>query len=95
MQVLEDKANLAYLQLRMTVPVLETYIARCPEEFMLWACSHWPEDISTESSSEHLDWYAVKAAKGNGGKDVWIASKDTFRDIYSELPAHGELVIQK
>lgn len=46
-QVLEDKGNLAYLQLKMAVPVLETFVARSPFEYQLWAERHWNKTEGT------------------------------------------------
>ncbi|CAM9655530.1 unnamed protein product, partial [Ectocarpus fasciculatus] len=101
-QVLEDKSNLAYLQLNMTVPVLETFIARCPDDFRRWADNRWsPEEPGATGAaclhdiSDSLDWWAVKAARGNGGKDVWITNRDNYADTFAQLPRQGELVIQK
>lgn len=45
--------------------------------------------------SDSLDWWAVKAARGNGGKDVWITNRDNYADTFAQLPRQGELVIQK
>ena len=42
-----------------------------------------------------MDWWAVKAAKGNGGKDIWIINKENYVTELSKLPNFGEFVIQK
>ena len=39
--IIEDKSNLAFLQLRMDCPVLETYVACSPSDVKVWAEMRW------------------------------------------------------
>lgn len=137
-QVLEDKGNLAFLQLRMKVPVLRTYIAPNAERAKDWCSSRWcsesmPLDSNcddddknclmsglshelesslakesflgethhwsvprAETSEEALsDWWALKASKGNGGKDVWIINKHNYSDILPTVPPNQEYILQQ
>ena len=115
-QIIEDKANLAFLQLRMDVPTLKTYLACSAVDVLNWASQRWiGSDISVTSAADvdtvfrnlhgdvsdckmaeiDDDWWAVKAARGNGGKDVWIMNNKNFHEIYSQLPCNDEFVIQK
>jgi Tubulin-tyrosine ligase family len=41
------------------------------------------------------DWWAIKASRGNGGKDVWFMNKRNYTQVTAELPRGDELVIQK
>jgi hypothetical protein len=110
--VLEDKGNLAFLELKSLYPnILETFIASTSDVFSSWAIKRWgPADTQNAASSvttdsddslssrdahNTSDWWAVKASKGNGGKDVWIANRSNFAAVASELPKDGELVIQR
>ena len=47
------------------------------------------------SSATSKDWWALKASKGNGGKDVWIINRDNFENILAKLPSSEEFVIQR
>lgn len=136
-KIIEDKSNLAFLQLQMmdwsTSKSLETYVAKDAREVSRWASKRWmpsaalkmdiartteedldpnlewrvSEALQSHSSSleghvQHLisdeaalgwnhddrndDWWAVKASKGNGGRDVWILHKENVGDILSHLP---------
>ena len=103
--VLEDKANLAFLQLKMNCPVLDTYIAGSVELVKKWAKEKWstrvPPSPSPSSDSncrnvlDENDWWVVKASAGNGGKDIWIMTCDNFSDVLTELPSGEAFVIQR
>lgn len=41
------------------------------------------------------DWWALKASKGNGGKDVWVMNRDNYERVLLELPSNEEFVVQK
>lgn len=55
-----------------------------------------PYEWSVTTESLHSsDWWAVKASRGNGGKDVWIIHRDNFQEIIPTLPQSEEYVIQR
>ncbi len=110
--ILEDKANFAFLQLRIQEHykhVLPTFIALGADDALRWAQAHWPsvtvpfdEKGSATSKDKDSDWWVIKAAAGNGGKDVWIISRETYLDVITQkMPYDKEgavaedLVIQK
>ena len=68
--ILEDKANLAFLQMRMNCPVLETYVANSPGEVRAWASKRWTDATKDIGGPMDGDWWVVKASAGNGGKDI-------------------------
>lgn len=108
--ILEEKGNLAFLQLRMKCPTLQTYLAMNKESVVAWASSRWGQDNNTkgeECPCSHSgesgesgearpssDWWAVKASRGNGGRDVWIMNRANFLTILDSLPS-DEYVIQQ
>ncbi len=91
-QIIESKANLAFLQLKMKCPTLETFIAPKGKLVMKWFSNRW---ASSEPVTEGMDWWAVKASNGNGGKDIWIVNRDNYQAECSELRDDEEYVIQK
>jgi hypothetical protein len=99
-QIIEDKSNLAFLQVQMATAdasiVLETYVTRDLAGVADWFRSRWGQlgdgkknklssSILNPSSCDG-DWWIVKASKGNGGRDVWVVHSDNFCDVLSELP---------
>ncbi len=107
--ILEDKANLAFLQLRMNCPVIDTFIASCAEDVGGWAKRKWsstcasssPSSSSSSSGSKNgkvydeNDWWVVKASAGNGGKDIWVMTCDNYGEVLSELPSGETFVMQR
>ncbi len=95
--ILEDKANLAFLQLKMNCPTLDSYIANNVQEVQQWATYHWQSAIESISTEADGDWWVVKASAGNGGKDVWVMNKSNMNSIIAELPVSEKstFVIQK
>jgi hypothetical protein len=86
--ILEDKSNLAFLQLRIQdhyKNVLPTYVANGVNELLSWSENHWStkKDETSDAAvkSHDDDWWVVKASKGNGGKDIWVISSDNFRTV--------------
>ena len=75
--IIEDKSNMAFLQLQMNVPVLQTFIAKSADDVKHWCETRWGShsQISGGCSSgvSGSDWWAVKASKGNGGKDIFVS----------------------
>ena len=77
--IIEDKSNMAFLQLLMNVPVLQTFIAKSADDVKHWCESRWgsnrqiSSDSNSSSSGSGSDWWAVKASKGNGGKDIFVS----------------------
>jgi hypothetical protein len=128
-QIFEDKSNFALLQLRMSAPHLETFVAESKDSLFRWLDAKWssPLDTKNEVSLDHvsfeidlhqlgqvsfegeqhvwsvppssdvcIDWWAVKASKGNGGKDVWIVHKNNYRHVIAEaLRGDEEFVVQR
>ena len=90
--IIESKANLAFLQLKMQCPTLETFIAPNGNVVRKWFATRW------ESEDQHggeTDWWAVKASNGNGGKDIWITNRANYHEVCGELRANEEYVLQK
>jgi hypothetical protein len=94
--ILEDKANFAFLQLRMSEyyeNVLPTFIAKNSHEALQWARNHWKSNKTNndnqqqqqQSISRDQDWWVLKVAAGNGGKDIWVITKENFRDVIQKL----------
>ena len=93
--ILEDKGNLAFLQLRMGCPVLETFVAPGgASQVLAWASRRW-ENNEASTSSQTSDWWVVKVARGNGGRDVWIMNAKNYSLVVAEFAKDDELVIQK
>lgn len=93
--VLEDKANLAFLQLRMNCPVLDTYVAGSAKAVGSWAEGKWSSSASSSSKNDESDWWVVKASAGNGGKDIWVITCANYDEVISELPAGETFVVQR
>jgi hypothetical protein len=41
------------------------------------------------------DWWALKASKGNGGKDVWVINRNNFAEVLASVPAKDEYILQR
>lgn len=93
--IIESKSMLAYLQLLVDHPMLETRIACSSAEVLIWAKKRWGELSTMEHDHEDRDWWVVKASKGNGGRDIWVFNKSNHSKVVSELPANEEYVIQR
>jgi hypothetical protein len=98
-QIIEDKSNLAFLQVQMARAdasiVLETYVARNLAGVVDWFSSRWGQIGDDKKNSSSIfnpsvscddDWWIVKASKGNGGRDVWVVHPNNSCDVLSELP---------
>lgn len=94
-QIIESKSSLAYLQLLVDYPMLETRIAYSSAEVAIWANKRWCTTPVTQGDTESRDWWVVKASKGNGGRDVWVFNQSNYQKVISELPADEEYVIQR
>lgn len=130
---MEDKSNLAFLQLRMKAPMLDTFIASNAEKALHWCSARWTQtEASSEKSSmkswapqaclasasflnephhwsvpfENLseadilamdlsDWWALKASKGNGGRDVWVINRHNYAAVFDTVPLRDEYIIQR
>eukprot|EP01041_Mallomonas_annulata_P000692 gene692-1322_t len=100
-QVLEDKSNFAFLQQAMRFPTLESYIAGNINEIRQWAQRRW-KNSSEDDGAHHtnpnisgLDWWVVKASRGNGGRDVWVINQSNFETILGDISSVGEFVLQR
>jgi hypothetical protein len=100
-QIIEDKSNLAFLQVQMATAdasaVLETYVARDLAGVADWFGNRWgliSEEEKSKRCSSTLnpsascdsDWWIVKASKGNGGRDVWVVHPNNCFDVLGQLP---------
>ena len=67
---------MAFLQKSMSVPMLECYVASGRSEVHQWSLARWNNSTWTFDVASNVDkktdWWAVKACKSNGGRDVWI-----------------------
>ena len=104
--ILEDKANLAFLQSKMDCPTLTTFVAHSMEDVSEWAATHFQKTtlLKEESGVEIAEFsesiqdddiWVIKASRGNGGKDIWFIHKHNWEDILSELPKGDIFVIQR
>jgi len=91
--ILEDKSNLAFLQLRMKRKVLETFVANGNEEVYKWASKRWEK--SRDDPRHVRDWWVVKVSRGNGGRDVWVMNVHNYENVMQEFRSNDQLVIQK
>lgn len=97
--IIENKSNLAFLQLRMdpdnnnnnkSYGLLKTYVASSGSLVKQWACNQW----DTDSIKNH-DWWVVKASKGNGGRDIFVINNTNYHNVLSLLNDNDEYVIQQ
>jgi hypothetical protein len=89
----------------MKSPTLTTFLALNTYEVEYWANILWCEQCKLDNSKQNRnkndslftedDWWAVKASKGNGGRDVWIMNKKNYKQIISQIPTKDEYVIQR
>lgn len=94
-QIIESKSSLAYLQLLVDYPMLETRIAYSSVEVETWAKKRWSTESTSAVESEQRDWWVVKASKGNGGRDIWVFNQSNYEKVVTELPVNEEYVIQR
>jgi len=99
-QILENKANLAFLQKKMSCPSLKTVVATSSSEVASWLANYFSESLNStifidRSQPIELDWWTIKASKGNGGRDIWFANRHNFAEVVQELPKNDEFVIQR
>ncbi len=87
--MLEDKGNLAFLQLKMNCPVLPTYVAHDRTDVLKWAKNRWDINVQTTvfnlSNISSEDWWVVKASRGNGGKDVWFMNANNYLSLCGDV----------
>ena len=108
--VLESKSSMAFLQLTMKGPSLETFVAYSASEVALWAKKRWSECSPPREASSSLageatldeaklvsqrDWWMVKASRGNGGRDVWVFNAGNVEAVVADLHEDQEYVIQR
>lgn len=94
-QIIESKSMLAYLQLLVTFPMLQTFVAENALSVGMWARRRWSKQLITEKVTPIRDWWVVKASKGNGGRDIWIMYEENYEKVTSELAVSDEYVIQR
>lgn len=93
-QIIESKSMLAYLQLLVDFPMLETFVAENASSVEMWAKRRWNKPTDNNCSNLR-DWWVVKASKGNGGRDIWIMYEENCEKVVSDLPSSDEYVIQR
>lgn len=131
---------MAFLQLRMEAPVLESFITPNAARAYKWCETRWsntqppqseniknitdsdklPFDIHTSLSKESFlkephawsvpfddfslsdvaamdlsDWWALKASKGNGGRDVWVVNRFNYTEVFNTVPTNDEYILQR
>lgn len=89
-QVIESKANLAFLQETMDIPTIETYVATDNADILPWLEQRFCRDA--DGSRE---WWVLKASHGNGGKDIWLVNQSNYRAICAEVSVKQEYVLQR
>jgi len=94
-QIFEDKGNMAILQARMNLPVLQTFILNDLESLKRWARQRWKSCEQAQSLRVNDDWWIAKASKGNGGADIWVIQQENFEDVLKKLPKSDEFVVQR
>lgn len=100
--IIENKANLAFLQFRASElasspsKYLETYVALKSCDVSKWCTERWGIVCERRVQSDQ-DWWVLKAGSGNGGKDIWILTPETYSDVVSEVTSYRdeEYIIQK
>jgi glutathione synthase/RimK-type ligase-like ATP-grasp enzyme len=85
-QVIESKANLAFLQESMDVPTVETYVTSDYSVILPWLQKRYENDNG---------WWVLKASHGNGGKDIWLINPSNYNEICSEITVNQEYVLQR
>ena len=105
--ILESKANLAYLQQKLTTPMLSTFVALSPRAVLKWCTNRWPKDtISTQSEesishtshppSESLDFTTEKST--NKHLDLWVVKASNAnggRDIWFINSSNFENIVSE
>lgn len=95
-QVLESKANFAFLQQEMpSNRELTTYVAKSGKQVCAWAQKRWDTSSSNGQDLTTSDWWVVKASNGNGGRDIWMIHRDNYLTALDDLPDDHEYVIQR
>ena len=79
--VLEDKGNLALLQQRMGVPMVESFVIKSPKEFSAWCENRW-------ASADKV--WIVKDVGGCGGEDIWLFNAANWKEVCAKLRLSGE-----
>ena len=41
------------------------------------------------------DWWALKASKGNGGRDVWVINRHNYAAVMATVPKKDEYILQR
>jgi hypothetical protein len=101
--VLEDKANLAFLEVKLRQQQKEAGVAEGSKErdsvdtlqtFIASSLSEieaWAADRwgfkDDEEFGNEEDWWVLKASGGNGGKDVYVLSQHTYASVLHNLPS--------
>lgn len=75
---------------------LDSYIALTYRDIKTWTENKWNQKNSTVSS-DHSDWWVLKACRGNGGKDIWILTCTSYLSVLEEISKRidEEYVIQR
>jgi hypothetical protein len=41
------------------------------------------------------DWWALKASRGNGGRDVWVINRFNYTEVLATVPTKDEYILQR
>ncbi len=90
-QVIESKANLAFLQETMDVATVESYVITNYSKLLPWLEKRYEGN----DENEYSVWWVLKASHGNGGKDIWLINRTNYKEIIAELSVQQEYVLQR
>ncbi len=99
--IIESKSDFAFLQIRMknTCHVLPTYIACNRDKILKWCKDRWDEEYSVfdvaNNKDKDEDWWILKASNGNGGRDIFVITSNTYQRVLNSINVDEEFVIQK
>lgn len=103
--VLESKSNQAFLELTVSCPYLETFIAPNATCVRAWCNQRWmmspsssgalaPDQYHQRTQNDDC-WWVLKASNGNGGQEIWLLNRENFVSVVSTIKEEDEYVIQK
>lgn len=76
---------------------LQTALA--PESFLhephAWSVPFEDFSAADVAAMDLSDWWALKASKGNGGRDVWVVNRHNYMAVLPTVPAKDEYILQR
>jgi hypothetical protein len=95
-QIIESKASFAALQVNIGYPMLDTRVATNATNVAVWAKQRWSDPTNCKALNDgSMDWWVVKASRGNGGRDIWVMHAGNYMEVLPQLPESDEYVIQR